>query len=110
MGAASVHLRGDSTPTTPQPQFLPRLFPRRPALPAAAFFSSSSFFSLDLHLDACGDFTVQPDSDLEIAEAFDRVAQLDLAAIDLMALEASSAAISADVTEPKSWPLRPPYG
>ena len=43
-------------------------------------------FSLDLYGHARGHFPVQPDGHLEVAQALDRVAQLNLAAIDLEAL------------------------
>ena len=43
-------------------------------------------FSQNLHRDVRSDFAVQADGNLEFAEALDGVAQLNLAAVDLVAL------------------------
>ena len=43
-------------------------------------------FGEDLDSDAGGDFAVQADGNLEVAQTLDGVAELDLAAIDLEAL------------------------
>src|SRR5208282_3833017 len=49
-------------------------------------FSSLFHLSQNFYGDAGGDIAVQPDGDLEFAQALERLAELNLAAVDLEAL------------------------
>ncbi len=64
-------------------------------------------FSQNLDLHMSGDFAMQLDGHVEIAQALQRLVQLNLAAVNREAFDSSSAAISDEVTEPNKWPASP---
>ena len=61
----------------------------------------------DGDLEVSSDLAVELDGDRKVPQALDRLVELNLAAIHFIALAASSLAMSAEVTEPNSWPFSP---